>query len=77
MERVERTNIVMVKGQGQGIGALRRNSHTMEVDRRRNCYVCGGFGHMACHCRNQERRRVADRRKLEYGDGTLRKIINT
>ena len=34
----------------------------MEVDRRRNCYVCGGFGHIARHCRN----RVAEGRRLEY-----------
>jgi len=36
------------------------------VDRRRNCYICRGFGHMAHHCRNQERGRVAEGRRLEY-----------
>jgi len=39
----------------------------MEVDRGRNCYACGGFRHMAQHCRNQGRGRVVDRRRLEYG----------
>jgi len=40
----------------------------MEVDRERNCYVCGGFGHMAQHCRNRRQRdRVAEGRRLEYG----------
>jgi len=38
----------------------------MEVDKRRNCYACGGFGHMAQYCRNQGRNRIADRRRLEY-----------
>ena len=41
----------------------------MEVDRRRNCYVCGGFGHMAYHCRNQGRGRVIEERRVEYGEG--------
>jgi len=39
----------------------------MEIDKERSCYTCGGFGHMARHCRNQRRGRVADRRRLEYG----------
>ena len=54
MEGVERTNVVVVRGQGQGMGAPRRDSYAMEVNRRRNCYACGDFGHMAHHCRNQE-----------------------
>ena len=69
MEGVERTNVVIVRGSGQGMGASpRRDLYTMEVDRGRNCYACGGFRHMACHCRNREQRgRVAERRRLEYG----------
>jgi len=55
------------KGQGQGTDTPRRDFYAMEVDRGRNCYACGRFGHMACHCRNQERGRVADGRRLEYG----------
>jgi len=47
MEGVERTNTVVVRGQGQGIGVSRRDFYAMEVDRERNCYTCGGFGHMA------------------------------
>jgi len=47
MEGVERTNTVVVRGQGQGIGASRRDPYAMEVDRGRNCYACGGFRHMA------------------------------
>jgi len=39
----------------------------MEVDRGRNCYACGGFGHMAQHCRNRgQRSRVMEGRRLEY-----------
>jgi len=44
----------------------------MEVDRRRNCYACGGFGHMAHYCRNWGRRRVAEERRLEYGGGSIK-----
>ena len=42
----------------------RRDSYAMEVDRGRNCYACGGFEHMACHCRN--RGRVAEGRRIEF-----------
>jgi len=39
----------------------------MDVDRERNCYTCGGFGHMAQHCRNREaRNRIEEGRRLEY-----------
>jgi len=46
MEEVERTNTV-VRGQRQAMGTLRRDPYSMEVDRGRNCYACGGFGHIA------------------------------
>jgi len=49
----------------------------MEVDRGRNCYVCGGFGHMVRHCRNWgQRGRVADNRRVEYGGGRIEEIVN-
>jgi len=50
----------------------RRDSYAMEVNRERNCYVCGGFGHMVCYCRNQGRGRVANGRRLEYGGGRIK-----
>ena len=53
MEEVERTNAVIVRGQGQGMEAPRRDPYAIEVDRGRNCYACGEFGHMAHHCRNR------------------------
>jgi len=43
----------------------RRDPFTMEVDRGRNCFACGGFRHMAHHCRN--RGRVM--RRVEIGGG--------
>jgi len=50
---VKRTNAVMVRGLGQEMGTPpRRDPYAIEVDRGRNCYACGGFGHMAHHCRN-------------------------
>jgi len=74
MEGVERTNVVVVREQGQGMGASRRDSYVMEVDRGRNCYACGGFEHMACHCRNWGRGRVVEERRLEYGGGRIEGI---
>ena len=65
MEGVERTNAIIVREPGQGTGVpSRRDPYAIEVDRGRNCYACGGFGHMAHHCRN--RGRVAERRRLEF-----------
>jgi len=69
MEGVERTNAVVVRGQGQGAGIPpRRDPFAMEVDRGRNCYACGGFGHMARNCRN--RGRVM--RRVEIGGGRFK-----
>jgi len=71
MEGVERMNVVVVRGAEQGVGASsRRDLYAIEVDRGRNCYACGGFGHMAHHCRNR-RGRVAKGRRLEYGRGGI------
>jgi len=76
MEGIERTNAVVVRGQGAG-APPRRDPFAMDIDRGRNCYACGGFGHMAQHCRNQgQRGRVADNRRVEYGDGRIEEILN-
>ena len=75
MKGVERTNVVVVRGQGQGMGTPRRDPYVMEIDRGRNCYACGGFGHMAHHCRNWgQRGRVAEGRRLEYRGGRIKGI---
>ena len=78
MEGVERTNAVVVRGAGQGAGVPpRRDPFAMEIDRGRNCYACGGFGHMARHCRNRgQRGRVAENRRVEYGGGSIEEITN-
>jgi len=70
--------ILLNRGSGQGAGIPpRRDPFAMEVDRGRNCYVCGGFGHMACHCRNQgQRERVVENRRVEYGGGRIEEIPN-
>ena len=66
MKEVERTNAVVVQGSSMG-APLRRDPYAIEIDRGRNCYACGGFGHMACHCRNRDQRgRVTEERRLEY-----------
>ena len=72
MEGVERTNVVVVRGAGVGVGQSmgippRWDSFAMEIDRGRNCFACRGFGHMACHYRNQGMRgRVEENRRVEY-----------
>jgi len=79
MEGVEKTNAVVVRGVGQGQDARispRRDPYAIEVDRGRNCYACGDFGHMACHCRNRGRERPMEGRRVEYGGGRIEKIHN-
>ena len=70
MEGIEKTNAVVVRGQGQGQGVgapSKRDPYAMEIDRRRNLYACGEFGHMAHHYRNRGRRRAIEERRVEYG----------
>ena len=77
MEGVERTNAVVVRGVGQGAGVPpRQDPYAMEIDRGRDCYACGEFGHMACHCRNRGRERPMDKRKIKYGRGRIKEINN-
>jgi len=45
MEGVERTNVVMVREQ-RTFTTPRRDSYVMEIDRGRNYYTYGKFGHM-------------------------------
>ena len=52
----------------------RRDPYAMEIDRERNCYACGGFGHMAHHCRNRGRERVMEGRRIEYRGGMIEEI---
>jgi len=63
IEGVERTKAVVVYPQ-QRAGFAQRNPYTMDVDRERNCYACGGFGHLARHCRN---RRMGMNQRMEVG----------
>ena len=77
MEGVERTSAVVVRGQGQGMGIPPRwDPFAMEVDRGRNCYACGGFGHMAHHCRNRGRGRPMEGRRIEYRGGRIEEILD-
>ena len=75
MEGIERTNAVVVRSVGQEVGAFpRRDPYAMKVDRGRNCYACGGFGHMAHYCRNRGRGRMMEGRRVEYGGGRIEDI---
>jgi len=79
MEGIERMNAVVVRGQemGQSVRiSLRQDPYTMEVDRGRNCYACGDFGHMACHCRNRGRGRPTEGRRIEYEGGKIKEIYD-
>ena len=80
MEGVERTNAVVVRGSevGQSGGApSRRDPFAMNIDRGQNCYACGGFGHIARHCRNRGRGgKVAENKRVEYGGGQIEEITN-
>ena len=76
MKGVERTNAVVMRGQGAGV-PQRRDPFAMDIDRGRNCFACRGFGHMARHCRNRgQRGRVVDNRRVEYGGGRFEEIFN-
>jgi len=80
MEGIKKTNAVVVRGSevGQSGGAPPRwDPFAMDIDRGRNCYACGGFGHMTRHCKNQGMRgRVADNRRVEYGGTRIEEIDN-
>ena len=79
MKGVERTNTVVVREQEveQGIEmSLRRDLYAMEIDQGRNCYICGGFGHMVCHCRNRGRGRPIEERRIEYSGGRIKEIFD-
>ena len=73
IKKVERTNIVVVWGSGMG-ASPRRDPYVMEIDWGRNCYACRGFGHMAHHCRNRERGRTMEGRRVEYREGRIEEI---
>jgi len=54
MKGVKRTNAAMATPQ-QRTRFPQRNPYAMDVNKRknRNCYACGGFGHLARNCRNR------------------------
>ena len=57
-------NIVIARSQ-QRVGLVQHNPYVMEVDRRRNYYSCGEFGHLAQNCRRQI---MGQGRRIEYED---------
>ena len=77
MEGIERMNVVVVRGSGQETGVPpKRDPYAIEIDRGRNCYTCGGFGHMAHHCRNRGRGRPMEGRRMKYEGGRIEEIYN-
>ena len=63
MEEVEKINIVMVHPTQQA-GFVPCNPYAIDVDRERNCYNCGGFGHLTWNYRPREENGVWE--QLEY-----------
>jgi len=45
---------------------MRRDPYIVNVDRGRNCYSCGSFGHLGQNCRSWEI--IGQRRRMEYGN---------
>jgi len=72
MVGIERTDIVMVHivmvHSNQRVGFVPCNPYAIEVDKgSRNCYNCGGFGHLTRNCRNKGiGGRIGEGRRLEY-----------
>jgi len=62
IEGVERTNIVIVYPT-QRAGLVQCSLYAMDVDRKKNCYSCGEFGHLAQNCKRQI---MGQRRMVEY-----------
>ena len=73
IEGVERTNTVVVQGSDMRASS-RSDPYMMEIDQGRNCYACGSFEHMVCHCRNKGRERTMKGRRVEYGGGRIEEI---
>ena len=48
----------------------------MEIDRERNCYACGGFGYIACYCRNRGRGKPMEKRRMEYSGERIKEIFD-
>jgi len=67
IERVERMNAVVIRNLKRQMEPPRRDSYAMDVDRERNCYNCGEFGHLVRNCRNRRiEGRIGEGRRLEY-----------
>ena len=57
-------NVVMVHP-NQRAEFVQHNLYTMDVDRGRNCYSCGEFGHLI---QNYRRQIMGQGRRMEYED---------
>ena len=67
IEGVKRMNAIVIRNLGRQIGLPRRDPYVMDVDRGRNCYNCGGFGHLARSCRNRGiGNKIGKGKRLEY-----------
>ena len=76
-EKKEMMGEALKQEQRQDIKFLSRwDLYTMEIDRGRNCYACGDFGHIAYHCRNRGRGRPIEERKIEYDGGQIKEIFD-
>ena len=72
LKGVERMNAVIVYLNHRVEFAL-CNLYAINLNKgNRNCYNCGGFGHLARSCRNRNKgNRIGKRRRLKYGNNKL------
>ena len=64
IEGVEKINVIMVYSQQQVVFVPRYNLYIIDINRRKNCYNCEGFRHMARNCKNW--RAVEQGRMISY-----------
>ena len=65
MKEIERTTVAMVNlQQQQREFSSRQDLYAMDVDRGRNCYNCGSFGHIIRNCKNWKI--IRQERRIDY-----------
>ena len=53
------------------------NPYTMNINRGRNCYNCGGFEHITRYCREyKNQRRIGWKRRMNYEDNRNTSNLN-
>jgi len=76
IERVEKTNAVIVHPNLRGEFA-QRNPYAIDINKNnRNCYNCKRFGHLARNCRNRRIENRIGEGRLEYRQRENKQNLN-